>query len=132
MTEKDEMLAALRNLTLDRTAVHLMREDLPCMEADIKEALPAVQREALEAAGITPDVVCTCDDARTALQWASEGLGTALVPSSILALFPDLSARELDAPELVSSIHLVRKKDAVLSESADLFYRSFRTGQYKS
>ena len=92
----------------------------------------SLQREALEAAGITPDVVCTCDDARTALQWASEGLGTALVPSSILALFPDLSARELDAPELVSSIHLVRKKDAVLSESADLFYRSFRTGQYKS
>ena len=49
MTEKDEMLAALRNLTLDRTAVRLMREDLPCMEADIKEALPTVQREALEA-----------------------------------------------------------------------------------
>ena len=48
MKEKDEMLAALRNLSLDRTAVRLMREDLACIEEDIKKELPAVQRETLE------------------------------------------------------------------------------------
>lgn len=85
----------------------------------------ALQREALEGAGVTPNVVCTCEDARTALQWAVMGLGTALVPASILSLFPDLPSRELDAPTLSSSIHLVRRRGASLSESAALFYRSF-------
>lgn len=49
MNERNEMLSALRNLSLDRTAVRLMREDLPSMEEDIKKELPAEQREALEA-----------------------------------------------------------------------------------
>ena len=48
MRERDEMVAALRNLSLDRTAVRLMREDISCIEADIKKELPALQREALE------------------------------------------------------------------------------------
>lgn len=88
-----------------------------------------IQKEVLERCGVTPDVVCTCDDARTALQWAGEGLGTALVPASILSLFPDLPSRTLDAPDLKSSIHLVRKKGAVLSESARLFWDTFRKGK---
>ena len=48
MKEKDEMLAALRNLALDRTAARLMREDIARIEEDIKKELPEVQREALE------------------------------------------------------------------------------------
>ncbi len=49
MTGKDEILAALRNLSLDRTAVQLMREDIAAIEEDgKKKELPAVQREALE------------------------------------------------------------------------------------
>ena len=48
MTEKEEMTIALRNLSLDRAAVRLMREDLPRLEEDIKKELPAQQREALE------------------------------------------------------------------------------------
>lgn len=39
MTEKEEMTIALRNLSLDRAAVRLMREDLPHLEEDIKKAL---------------------------------------------------------------------------------------------
>ena len=48
MKEKDEMLSALRNLTLDRTAARLMREDIARIEEDIKKELPEGQREALE------------------------------------------------------------------------------------
>ena len=48
MKEKDEMMSALRNLALDRTAARLMREDIARIEEDIKKELPEGQREALE------------------------------------------------------------------------------------
>ena len=49
MNEKDYMLSALRNLSLDRTAVLLMREDIARIEEDEKQKeLPAMQREALK------------------------------------------------------------------------------------
>ena len=49
MTGKDEILIALRNLSLDRKAVRLMQEDIARIEEDEKKKeLPAVQREALE------------------------------------------------------------------------------------
>ena len=48
MKEKDEMLSALRNLGIDRTAVRMMQEDIASIEKDIKKELPAVQREALK------------------------------------------------------------------------------------
>ena len=48
MNAKDEMMATLRHLALDRKAVLMMREDISRIEDDIKKEPPAVQREALE------------------------------------------------------------------------------------
>ena len=49
MTGKDEILCILRNLSLDRTAVRLLKEDISRIGEDEKpKELPAVQREALE------------------------------------------------------------------------------------
>lgn len=48
MRARDEMMADLRHLTLDRTAVTLMREDISCIEEDIKKEPTAEQRETLE------------------------------------------------------------------------------------
>ena len=49
MSLRDEIFKELRNLTVDRTAVQLMREDIARIEEDVKQKeLPAIQREALE------------------------------------------------------------------------------------
>ncbi|MBQ3702935.1 MAG: hypothetical protein II885_09270 [Oscillospiraceae bacterium] len=49
MTGKDEIFRILRNLSLDRTAVRLMQEDVARIAEDEKQKeLPAAQREALE------------------------------------------------------------------------------------
>ncbi len=48
MKEKEEILAALRNLDTERMAVRMMQEDIAGIEQDIKKELPAVQREALK------------------------------------------------------------------------------------
>ena len=49
MKAKDEMMAILRHLALDRKAVLMMREDISRIDEDIKKEPPAIQREALEA-----------------------------------------------------------------------------------
>ena len=49
MNAKDEMMATLRHLALDRKALLMMQEDISRIEEDIKKEPPAVQREALEA-----------------------------------------------------------------------------------
>lgn len=48
MKAKDEMMATLRHLALDRKAVCMMREDISAIEEDIKKEPPVMQREALE------------------------------------------------------------------------------------
>ena len=49
MTERDEIFKTLRCLSLDRTAVQLMQEDIARIEEDEKQKeLPALQREALK------------------------------------------------------------------------------------
>ena len=49
MTARDEIFRTLRNLSLDREAVALMREDIAGIEEDEKQKeLPAVQRAALK------------------------------------------------------------------------------------
>ena len=49
MKAKDEMMATLRHLALDRKAVIMMWEDISRIEEDIKKEPPVIQREALEA-----------------------------------------------------------------------------------
>ena len=49
MNAKDEMMATLRHLALDRKALLMMQEDISRIEEAIKKEPPAVQREALEA-----------------------------------------------------------------------------------
>lgn len=49
MNAKNAMIAALHNLGLARSAVRLMHENLPAIEAEMKKELLAEKREALEA-----------------------------------------------------------------------------------
>ncbi|MCH4072609.1 LysR family transcriptional regulator [Pseudoramibacter sp.] len=67
---------------------------------------------------LKPNIVCVNEDARTTLQWASAGLGAALVPRSVAASFPHLTAVSVDAPRLTSKLQLVRRKNAPISQNA--------------
>ncbi len=84
-----------------------------------------ILREAFEAEALRPDFFCVNDDARTSLQWASAGLGVALVPASALPLAPELTDRPLSGEGLTSGVCLVRRSGTALSESAAAFYETF-------
>lgn len=80
-----------------------------------------------EEQALEPHIVCTADDARTAILWASEGLGIALAPESALcsSTDPGLLRRTITQPPIHSSICLVKRKERGLSLVGDTFYQSF-------
>lgn len=80
-----------------------------------------------EEQALEPNIVCTADDARTAILWASEGLGIALAPESALCLNsdPTLIRRTITQPQIHSSICLVKRKERGLSLVGDAFYQTF-------
>ena len=77
-------------------------------------------RKAFDDAGCRLTVGCTTDDARTALMWAHNGYGTALVPQRISAFFTQDSPRirTLKCKDLVTRQALVWQEGRYLSPSA--------------
>ena len=76
---------------------------------------------------LSPHIVCTTDDARTAILWARENLGIAVIPQSALYLTqdPELIQKKISAPSLNSSICLARRQEKFLSLAASAFYETF-------
>lgn len=78
--------------------------------------------------GIEPRVVCICDDARTALQWAAAGLGAAVLPSALLAedvaaSRPDWVIRSLSDEKLMTRLTCVRLREAAHTSQSDRLFR---------
>lgn len=73
-----------------------------------------------EQKGITPQVFCIADDARTTLMWAEAGLGVAVVPQSAYRIMPhhNMVYGELSEEDLHTRIAAVCKKGCSLSWAA--------------
>ena len=80
-----------------------------------------------EQTGITPQVFCIADDARTTLMWAEAGLGVAVVPQSAYRIMPhhNMVYGELSEEDLHTRIAAVCKKGCSLSWAAQQFLEIF-------
>ena len=80
-----------------------------------------------EQKGITPQVFCIADDARTTLMWAEAGLGVAVVPQSAYRMMPhhNMVYGELSEEDLHTRIAAVCKKGCSLSWAAQQFLEIF-------
>lgn len=80
-----------------------------------------------EQKGITPQVFCIADDARTTLMWAEAGLGVAVVPQSAYRIMPhhNMVYGELSEKDLHTRIAAVCKKGCSLSWAAQQFLEIF-------
>ena len=80
-----------------------------------------------EQKGITPQVFCIADDARTTLMWAEAGLGVAVVPQSAYRIMPhhNMVYGELSEEALHTRIAAVCKKGCSLSWAAQQFLEIF-------
>ena len=66
-----------------------------------------------EKAGVTQNIYCACEDARTALVIAEKGLGIAILPASMLKQSEKLKAWEIKDADLATEILLVWRKGRV-------------------
>lgn len=80
-----------------------------------------------EQKGITPQVFCIADDARTTLMWAEAGLEVAVVPQSAYRIMPhhNMVYGELSEEDLHTRIAAVCKKGCSLSWAAQQFLEIF-------
>ena len=63
--------------------------------------------DAFHAQGLEPWVLCVCDDARDAMQWAEQGLATAIFPRSMENLCKGLCIRPILEESLNTKILLI-------------------------
>lgn len=61
--------------------------------------------------GIRPFYAVTCDDARTAIHWADEGLGVALVPKSIAQAYAKSNIVSIKHAHWITHLNIVWRKD---------------------
>ncbi len=65
---------------------------------------------AFERAGLTCDIYCSCEDARTAMTMAEKGLGIAILPASMMELSNQLKACIVSDTDLTTEILLAWRK----------------------
>ena len=63
--------------------------------------------DAFHAQNLEPNVLCVCDDARDAMQWAEQGLATAIFPQSMENLCRALTIRPIAEASLKTKILLI-------------------------
>lgn len=63
--------------------------------------------DAFHAQNLEPNVLCVCDDARDAMQWAEQGLATAIFPKSMEDLCRTLTIRPIAEASLKTKILLI-------------------------
>ena len=71
--------------------------------------------DTFHAKNLDPEIFCLCDDAKSALLWAKDGLATAIFPKSMQSLCTGLRIYEIDEPTLITQIVLIWKKEKKLS-----------------
>ena len=76
----------------------------------------------------TPDILCVCDDARTAIPWVEAGLAAAVFPRSMEGQCAGLLPRLLAEPELETETVLIWRKGGRLSPAAQDFLALCREG----
>lgn len=80
--------------------------------------------DAFHAKGLEPEVLCLCDDARSAMQWAQEGLATAIFPQSMQSLCEKLCIQPIAEKALLTKILLIWRKEEPLRPIVQAFVQT--------
>ena len=110
-------------LAVSSPSVPLPEGELP-LEALLGRPLILYRRyeelvmSAFRRRNLTPEILCVCDDARTALPWVEAGLAAAVFPQAMEGRCLGLTVRPLVEPELETETVLLWKKGGRLSPAA--------------
>lgn len=111
-----EPMAASTSAQIDGDTSDMELTDLKNRPLIIYRRFESLIRETCESAGFEPDIFCLNDDARTSLQWAAAGYGTAITPLSAARISGnDLSIRKISSAALSTRLAIIWHRDRYLS-----------------
>lgn len=111
-----EPMAASTSAQIDGNTSDMELTDLKNRPLIIYRRFESLIRETCEGAGFEPDIFCLNDDARTSLQWAAAGYGTAITPLSAARISGnDLSIRKISSEALSTRLAIIWHRDRYLS-----------------
>lgn len=93
----------------------LQLEDLKAQPLILYRRFEAIFNESFSHQGITPFYAVKCDDARTAILWADQGMGVALVPESIARAYAKNEFVVVDHSSWITHLELVWRKDKTVT-----------------
>jgi LysR family transcriptional regulator, salicylic acid-responsive activator of bsdBCD len=128
LPEEPMMAAALGSL-LDMNKTSMNLDELKGKPLLFHNRYANNIEEACKKSGFEPKVKCRIDDTRTMLNWASGGMGIALIPRDMMALIPDSNLRFIEIKEetLATKIIVIWRKNHYLSTPARHFLEFFKS-----
>lgn len=70
--------------------------------------------------------LCKCEDAKTAVLWANQGLGVSILPKSAIGLIDNLVVKRIDSAQLKTTPMIVYKSYEGLSPQAKLLVDAYK------
>ncbi|KQU25124.1 LysR family transcriptional regulator [Priestia megaterium] len=125
---EEPMVAAALHSLLDTSKTFLHLDELKGKPLLFHNRYANNIEEACKKSGFAPKVKCRIDDTRTMLNWASAGMGIALIPRDMRALIPDSNLRFIEIKEetLATKIIIIWRKNHYLSTPARHFLEFFK------
>lgn len=126
---EEPMVAAASDSLLDTSEAFLHLDELKGKPLLFHNRYANNIEEACKKSGFEPQVKCRIDDTRTMLNWASDGMGIALIPRDMIALIPhsNLHFIEIKEETLATKIIVIWRKNHYLSTPARHFLEFFKS-----
>ncbi|MHA7098338.1 LysR family transcriptional regulator [Priestia aryabhattai] len=126
---EEPMMAAALDSLLDMNKTSMNLDELKGKPLLFHNRYANNIEEACKKSGFEPKVKCRIDDTRTMLNWASGGMGIALIPRDMMALIPDSNLHFIEIKEktLATKIIVIWRKNHYLSTPARHFLGFFKS-----
>ncbi len=120
----ESLVAVGQRDLLDGDAPDISLEALSGMPVVLYRRWEPVLKDLFAASGLILREKCVCDDARTAMDLVTGGVGVGLVPESAALLAADspVVCKRMQGGAIDSRIDLIRRADAALPACVSLFY----------
>ena len=99
-------------------------EELISLPLVIYRRYSGLIRSVIDKTGLKADIICECDDVRTAIHWASCGMGIAVFPASVVS--DGLDIRVIACDDLITDILLAWRDDRTLPAAAADFLKNVK------
>lgn len=111
----DPMVAVYDSAQFSMPAKSLSLHDFEHQPLILYRRFEAIFNDGFAQEGINPFYAIKCDDARTAILWADQGMGIALVPQSIAQLYSRQTVQVIDHPKWSTKAQIVWQKGSQVS-----------------